>query len=224
MRVVLASVGAVLVLPPLQCLLLNWVDPPLTGTMLQRAWQSWDEGEGWRLPDYQFVPMAKLPRHVAVAAMSSEDRSFVHHDGFDWVSIRRAWHRYRTEPGAKLVGGSTISQQVARNVFLFQQRSWVRKGLEAWYTVWLELFVSKRRILETYVNIAEMGPMTFGVEAAARQWFGKPAAKLRFDESAKLMALLPSPRRWTPKSPNVVRRAAWIQRTAIGFPKELNPD
>ncbi len=213
-----------MLVPPLQCLLLNWVDPPVTGTMLQRTLENgWDHGD-WSLPAYQWASLETLPRSLPTAAMSSEDRSFLHHDGFDWVAIRRAWDRYRNRPGGRLVGGSTISQQVARNVFLAQHRSWLRKGLEAWYTVWLELLVPKRRILEVYLNVAEMGPMVFGAEAAARHWFSRPAKDLTFPQCASLIGLLPSPRRWTPKTPHVQRRAAWILRSPVAFPKKLMPD
>ncbi|MBM4343984.1 MAG: monofunctional biosynthetic peptidoglycan transglycosylase [Deltaproteobacteria bacterium] len=215
---------AALALPPAQCLLLNWVDPPWTGTMLQRSLQNGWAGAGWSLPAYRWTDLEDLPRSLPTSAMSSEDRSFLHHDGFDWVSIRRAWGRYRNRPGSRLVGGSTISQQVARNVFLVQHRSWLRKGLEAWYTVWLEATVSKRRILEVYLNVAEMGPMVFGAEAAARHWYGKSAKDLSSAQSAALIGLLPSPRRWTPKSPHVQRRATWILRSPVSFPKSLMPD
>jgi monofunctional biosynthetic peptidoglycan transglycosylase len=106
-------------------------------------------------------------------------------------------------------------------VFLTQHRSWVRKGLEAWYTVWLELLVPKERILEVYLNVAELGPMVFGVEAAALYWFKHPASQLRAGEAASLAAMLPSPNRWTPKTPRVKRRAAWIQSAPITLPRDI---
>ncbi|MSQ82972.1 MAG: monofunctional biosynthetic peptidoglycan transglycosylase [Myxococcales bacterium] len=220
-RTVVALVAMVLVGPPLQCAVLNWVDPPVTGTMLQRTWQHWDTTGDWTLPAYTWVDLEDMPRSVPTAAMSSEDRSFLSHDGFDWVAIRRAWHRYQTKPTARLVGGSTISQQVARNAFLAQNRSWLRKGLEAWYTIWLEALVSKRRILEVYVNIAEMGPMVFGVGAASQHWFAKPCHNLTLVQSATMIALLPSPRHWTPQLPHVQRRAKWIVRSPVTLPKRL---
>jgi monofunctional biosynthetic peptidoglycan transglycosylase len=196
--------------PACQCALLNVVDPPFTETMLQRAAENtWATGE-WRMPTYDFLPFSELPRPVLMSAIASEDRKFFTHNGFDMPAIRRAWRSYHGHESGKLIGGSTISQQVARNVFLWQNRSWLRKGLEAWYTIWLELLVPKRRILEVYVNIAEMAPMTFGAEAGAQYWYHKPAAKLRPAEAAHLLALLPSPRRWTPKTPYVEARARWI--------------
>lgn len=207
-----------LVVPPIQCALLNVVDPPVTETMLNRALLTGLDGQGWMLPAQSTVALASLPHHVPQAAVSSEDRAFFHHHGFDWPAIRRAWHRYRTEPGAHLVGGSTISQQVARNVFLWQRRSWLRKGLEAWYTVWLELLVPKHRILEVYLNVAELGPMVFGVDAAARHWYGKPASKLKPAEAAHLVALLPAPNTWTIATPHVQQRARWILASPVRIP------
>ncbi len=203
-------VGLACAVPACQCALLNVVDPPLTETMLARAiGNAWTNGE-WQWPTYTFVPLGDLPRSVLTSAIASEDRKFFSHNGFDVPAIRRAWKAYNGHEKGKLIGGSTISQQVARNAFLWQHRSWLRKGLEAWYTIWLELLVPKRRILEVYVNVAEMGPMTFGIEAGAQYWYHKPAAKLKPAESAHLLALLPSPRVWTPKTPYVESRARWI--------------
>ena len=211
----------VLVLPPLQCALLRWVDPPVTETMLVRTLsRGWHTGV-WSRPAYQWTDWADLPRHLPASAISSEDRGFFAHRGFDLVAIRRAWHRHQTRPEAKLVGGSTISQQVARNVFLWQHRSWLRKGLEAYYTLWMELLVPKQRILEVYLNIAELGPMVFGVEAAAHHWFGKPARRLSRGEGALLVAMLPAPNSWTPRTPHVQRRAAWIQRAGVRLPRSV---
>lgn len=218
LRLFLAGSLAFVLVPAVQCALLNWLDPPLTLTMLSRTLShGWQDGE-WGFPSHSPVPLASLPRCVPTAAVSSEDRLFYRHHGFDFGSIRHAWHRYRTEPNAKLVGGSTISQQVARNVFLWQHRSWVRKGLEAWYTVWLELLVPKHRILEVYLGIAEMGPMTFGIEAAAQRWYHKPARLLRASEAAHIVAMLPSPQRWSPQTPHVQKRAAWIERNPVRTP------
>lgn len=197
-------------IPALQCALLNVLDPPVTETMLARVvGHVWETGE-WQRPDYRYASLEVLPRHVLTAALASEDRKFFSHNGFDMPAIRRAWRAYNGHEGGKLIGGSTISQQVARNVFLWQHRSWIRKGLEAWYTIWLELLVSKSRILEVYVNIAEMGPMVFGIDAAAHYWYHKPLAQLKPAEAAHIIALLPSPRRWTPQTPYVQSRARWI--------------
>ena len=196
--------------PACQCALLNILDPPLTETMLARAvGNAWETGE-FHMPRYVFLPLSDIPRSVLTSAIASEDRKFFSHNGFDMPAIRRAWRNYNGHESGKLIGGSTISQQVARNVFLWQHRSWLRKGLEAWYTIWLEMLVPKHRILEVYVNIAEMAPMTFGIQAGSQYWYHKPAAKLKPAESAHLLALLPSPRVWTPKTPYVESRARWI--------------
>ncbi len=181
---------------------------------LERGWEVGD----WSLPTYAFISWSAIPKHAVVAALSSEDRGFFQHRGFDEPAIRRAWKRYREEPDKPLIGGSTISQQVARNVFLTQNRSWIRKGLEAYYTIWLELLVPKKRILEVYVNIAEMGPMVFGIESAAQFWFHKHAYQLKPIESAQLIAMLPSPRQWTPKTPHVQRRAQWMLHAPAHLP------
>lgn len=198
------------IVPACQCALLNVVDPPFTETMLARALGNGMETGEWRLPEYHYLPLGEMPRSVLTSAIASEDRKFFSHNGFDMPAIRRAWRAYNGHESGKLIGGSTISQQVARNAFLWQHRSWVRKGLEAWYTMWLELLVPKRRILEVYVNVAEMAPMVFGIEAGAQYWYRKPAAKLKPAESAHLLALLPSPRKWTPRTPYVESRARWI--------------
>jgi monofunctional biosynthetic peptidoglycan transglycosylase len=221
-RCLLWGTLGLLLLPPLQALLLRYVDPPVTHTMLSVAVRhGLDSGE-WRLPDYDWQPLQLLPRHALVAALSSEDRKFLQHRGFDVASIRRAWSRLqRNTPGGKVVGGSTISQQVARNVFLWQHRSWLRKGLEAWYTVWLETFVSKERILEVYLNIAEMGPMVFGLEAASQHWYHKPARLTRPADTAALIALLPAPARWRPTDRHVQRRVAWMRSAPARLPADF---
>jgi monofunctional biosynthetic peptidoglycan transglycosylase len=216
LRLLAWAVLAFVTLPPLQCALLRFVDPPLTLTMLGRSLRhGWQDGD-WRLPDHDSTDLSTLPRHVPAAALASEDRGFFSHHGFEWGAIERAWERYR-KGAKKMRGGSTISQQVARNVFLTQHRNFVRKGLEAWYTVWLELIVPKRRILEVYLNVAEMGPMVFGIEAAAQHWYGKPAKNLRPFEAARIVAILPSPNRWTPHGPQALRRAAWMAGNPVSL-------
>jgi monofunctional biosynthetic peptidoglycan transglycosylase len=183
--------------------------------MAERAWES--PSEGW--PAYDPVPIEQIPRHVVQAALTAEDQRFLEHDGFDFDAIEKAWAHNRS--GGTVRGASTISQQVARNVWLWQERTWLRKGLEAWYTVWLELLVPKERILELYLNVAEMGPMTFGVEAAAQKWYGKPASRLTRTEAATIVAMLPSPRKRTPGTPYVQRKAGWIVRNAVELPKDF---
>lgn len=189
-------------LPVGESLWLNAMDPWWTSTMVETC--------GAQLPAYRPIPIEQMPRHAVRAALTSEDQKFFTHDGFDWDAIEKAWDAYGKKTGHSLRGGSTISQQVARNVFLWQGRNWVRKGLEAWFTVWLELLVPKDRILEVYLNVAEMGPCTFGLEAAAQHWYGRPASGLEPLESASIIAMLPAPDRRTPTSPVVVKHAQWI--------------
>lgn len=214
--VVTVAIAATVWLPASQCLLLNAMNPWWTQTMVGASWDHWRETGTIAAPVYHPVPIRTLPAHVGRAAVISEDQRFYAHHGFDTEAIAEAWEAYRAhEPGQPLRGGSTISQQVARNVFLWQGRTWVRKGIEAWYTVWLELLVPKDRILELYLNVAEMGPQTFGVEAAARRWYGKPAAELSAAEAAAIISLLPLPTRRTPASPVVQRHARWILAQSV---------
>ncbi len=199
-----------------QVLLARWVDPPTTITMLTEA--SRDPREvGWRHPDHWPVSLAAAGR-TARAFVASEDAAFFLHDGFDWRSICAARKAHEQDARKRLRGGSSITQQVARNVFLIQRRSWIRKGLEAWYTVLLEAFLPKDRILELYLSVAQTGPMTFGVEAGAQRWFGVPAASLTSDQAARLAWLLPDPRRRRPTTESATTEARVIQRRGAPFP------
>ncbi len=146
--------------------------------------------------------------------MAAEDQRFPEHNGFDLQAIEKA--RDHNARGGRLRGASTISQQVAKNLFLWQGRSWIRKGLEVWYTVLIEALWPKSRILEMYANIAEFGDGIYGAQAASRQYWNKDASRLTPAESARLAAVLPSPRRYSAAKPGpyVQRRAAWIQRQA----------
>jgi len=169
---------------------------------------------------HHWVPSAEIAPSVKLAVIAAEDQRFPDHRGFDFKAISRALEHNRE--GGRTRGASTISQQVAKNLFLWSGRSWVRKGLEAGFTVLIEVFWPKRRILEVYLNIAEFGEGVYGVEAAARHHFGKSAAQLSDYEAALLAAVLPSPRRYRihPPSPYVTERAAWIQgqMTQLGVP------
>jgi monofunctional biosynthetic peptidoglycan transglycosylase len=160
------------------------------------------------------VPWERISPHAAVAVLASEDQRFPQHAGFDLESIADAVEE--RSRGGRLRGASTISQQVAKNLFLWPGRSWLRKGLEAWLTVWIEALWPKPRILEVYLNVAQFGPCTFGVGAASRRFFGKEPAHLTLAEASLLAAVLPNPvrRRVEAPSPGVRRRAAWIARQA----------
>jgi monofunctional biosynthetic peptidoglycan transglycosylase len=152
---------------------------------------------------YQFkqkwVSLSDISPYVVKAVIASEDNLFYQHKGFDWKEINIAMEQ--NKQGKRLRGASTISQQVAKNVFLWPDRSWLRKGLEAYYTVLIELLWNKERIMEVYLNVAEMGKGIFGIEAAAQAYFKKPASKLSAKEAALVAAALPSPLKRNPAKP-----------------------
>jgi monofunctional biosynthetic peptidoglycan transglycosylase len=159
---------------------------------------------------HEWVSWASISRHVAVAVIAAEDQKFPVHDGFDFNAIDQALDD--AGRGRRQRGASTISQQVAKNLFLWPGHSWARKGLEAWFTILIEALWPKQRILEVYLNSAEFGRGIWGVEAASRKYFGKPAALLTQREAALLAAVLPSPKRMNAANPSayVQRRQDWI--------------
>lgn len=168
-------------------LVLRWLPPPTSAVMLSRTL-----AEGVR-QDYRWVDIGQVSAHAALAVVAAEDQKFPDHFGFDLQAIREAVTD--TAQGGRLRGASTLTQQVARNLFLWQGRSYLRKGLEAWLSVLLEIFWPKQRILEVYLNIAETGNRLFGIEAAARHYFGRPAGALTPEQAALVAAVLPNPRR-----------------------------
>lgn len=187
-------------------ILLKWVDPPITITQLV----SWVSGHGLKR---DYVSRRNMSPQVRLAVIASEDQLYPDHDGFDWKSIRKAMEYNKRKPG-RTRGGSTISQQVAKNVFLWQGRSWLRKGLEVYFTFMIEKIWGKKRILEVYLNVIEMGKGVFGVEAAAQTYFHKRAKDLTKREAALIAACLPNPKRYRiwPASSWMLQRAAAIQR------------
>jgi monofunctional glycosyltransferase len=154
--------------------------------------------------------MKNISPYAKLAVICSEDQLFPDHDGFDFKSIEKAMKH--NQKSKSLHGASTISQQVAKNVFLWQGRSWIRKGLEVYFTFMIELIWGKKRILEMYLNVSEMGKGVFGVEAAARYYFNKPASALTRQEAARIAACLPNPKVFTikPLSAHVAGRSVWI--------------
>ncbi|OLY94619.1 monofunctional biosynthetic peptidoglycan transglycosylase [Cnuella takakiae] len=185
---------------------LKWVNPPITLTQLG----SLISGDGLKR---DYVSGDELSPNIKLAVMASEDQVFPDHGGFDWKSIDRAIKHNDKKP-QKVRGASTISQQTAKNVFLWQGRSWVRKGLEVYFTKMIEWIWGKERILEMYVNVIEMGPGIYGAEAAAQNYFNKPASKLTRREAAMIAACLPNPKKYTvkPLSSYVSKRTGWVQR------------
>ena len=161
---------------------------------------------------HQWLDLVLISKHLQLAVISSEDQQFFSHYGFDFAAIKAAISH--NNQGKKLRGGSTISQQTAKNVFLWPQRSWLRKGLEAWFTLLIELIWDKPRILEVYLNSIEMGEGVFGANAAAKYWFNKEAKHLTAQQAAAIAAILPNPRKYraTSASAYVKKRQRWILR------------
>lgn len=187
-------------------IILKWVNPPITLTQLA----SWVAGNGLKR---DYVSWEDLSYTIKLAAISSEDQLFPDHSGFDWKSIEKAI-KYNERKPNRIKGASTISQQVAKNVFLWQGRSWLRKGLEIYFTKMIEWIWGKKRILHVYLNVIEMGKGIFGAEAAARNYFKKPAAKLTRKQAAMIAASLPNPKKYsvTPLSNYVAKRRGWVLR------------
>lgn len=186
--------------------LLKWVDPPITLTQLG----SWITGNGLKR---DYVDAKEMSPYARLAVISSEDQLYPDHSGFDWKHIEKAMEYNKRKPG-RVRGASTISQQVAKNVFLWQGRSWIRKGLEVYFTFMIETIWGKKRILEMYLNIAEMGPGIFGIEAAAQNYFKKSAKQLNRQEAAMIAACLPNPKKYTvkPLSNFVAGKYPWVLR------------
>ncbi len=203
---------ALVLLSVLQVAALRFVDPPVSMVMVEHRLRAWVEGDGDFRLRYQWRDLGQISTSLPLAAIAAEDQRFAEHRGFDLEAIEKA--REQHARGGRLRGASTISQQTAKNVFLWSGRSWVRKGLEAWYTVLMELMWPKQRILEMYVNVAEFGPGIYGAQAAAQAFFGKDADALTAAEAARLAAVLPSPRRYSASNPGpyVQRRTGQIQR------------
>jgi monofunctional biosynthetic peptidoglycan transglycosylase len=206
-RPLLTLLVVLCLLPFIGVALHRFVPPPPTLLM----WQQAIKGQGM---DYRWRSLNDISPNLVYSAIAAEDARFCSHGGFDMAAIRQALEA--NERGGRVRGGSTISQQTAKNVFLWPGRDWVRKGLEAGYTVLIETGWNKRRILEVYLNVAEFAPGVYGAEAGARHWFGKSARDLTASEAARLAAILPSPRRYRAAQPGpyVRRRAARVQAAA----------
>ena len=200
--------------PPAVVLALRWLPPPTSAFMLLSE---------TRPVDYVWVPAARHPQTLRDAVIAAEDQKFYTHHGFDYEAIALALEH--NQKSKRKRGASTITQQVAKNLFMWPSRSYLRKGLEASFTILIELCWPKERILETYLNVAEFGPGTYGVEAAARKFFDKAAQELTPTESARLAAVLPNPRKWSARSPGpyVQARVDWIL-ARIGYAPRPLPE
>lgn len=191
----------------LMVVIYKWVPVPFTPLMAIRYFENPDEEIR-----HDWVAMENISGNLKVAVIASEDQNFPNHNGFDYKAIQKAMED--NKKGRRVRGASTISQQTAKNVFLWPQRSWFRKGLEVYFTFWIELLWSKERILEVYLNSIEMGKGIYGAEAASQAWFGKSAANLTTYEAAAIAAILPNPRQYRakPASNFIQGRQAWIVR------------
>ncbi len=158
----------------------------------------------------EWVPLEEISNNLEQAVVASEDNEFLEHYGFDFEAIKKA--RELNKKSKKVRGASTISQQTAKNVFLWPDRTWVRKGLEVYFTALIEVFWGKRRILEVYLNVIEMGDGIYGAEGASKTYFHKPAKRLSKPEAALIAAVLPNPRKWNPTIPTsyIIRKQNWI--------------
>lgn len=192
--------------------LFRWAPVPFSSLMVQRQFAGTFGSKGHQAQKYSWVSLEQISQHAPLAVIAAEDQKFLSHHGFDFEAIGKAWQENQRRKNPR--GASTISQQVAKNLFLWPGKSFLRKGMEAYFTLLLEGLWPKRRILEVYLNVAEFGPGIFGVEAASRAYFHKPAAKLNAAEAAILAAILPSPLRSSVLKPSgyITNRAWQIQK------------
>ena len=219
------AVVALALLPVAQVGCVRFINPPTTPEMLRATWFPPDEAARARGLRYEWMPLADVPVPLVRFLWASEDQRFFEHDGIDFEEIDAALEEAR-RTGKRPRGGSTITQQCARSLFLWQGRSWLRKGLEAYYTVLMEALLSKRRILELYVNVIEFGPGIYGVKAAAETCFGVPPRRLTTGQMALLAAVLPNPKEWNPARPSArlwqrQRRVLRLERQADFPEREL---
>ena len=216
---ILILLVALLVIPAMQVAVVRFIDPPVTLPMLiDRAGAMFSSGPKHPLR-YHWIDLPQIPEMFLEHLWISEDQRFFQHEGFDWkeleVALKEAERKEKSVRGV-----STITNQCARSIFLWQGRSWIRKGLESYYTIWMEMLLSKRRILELYANVIEMGRGIYGVEAASQHYFGVNARGLTRQQSAMLAAVLPNPKGWDPTKPN--RTLRWRQRRILQREREAN--
>jgi monofunctional glycosyltransferase len=210
-----------LLIPAMQVGAVRFVNPPRTLPM-------WIDQMSTSAPKaplrYRWIPLAQIPEMFLKHLWISEDQRFFQHEGFDWKEMDLAVKEAERK-GRPVRGASTITNQCARSIFLWQGRSWIRKGLESYYTVWMEMLLPKRRILELYANVIEMGRGIYGVEAASQHYFGVSARGLSREQSAMLAAVLPNPKGWDPTKPSMMLR--WRQQRILQreqtahFPEKL---
>jgi len=202
----------------LSVLLLKWIKPPTSSIMIQRKIEALVLWNDRQMIAYEWFSYDDISKQIAIAVIAAEDQNFPFHFGFDFEQIEKAIQQH--ERGRRLRGASTITQQVAKNLFLWEGRSFIRKGFEAYFTVLIELLWSKERILEVYLNIIETGDMIFGVGAASQIYFKKLPAKLTRSQAALIAATIPNPKRFSARNPSgyIFRRQSWIlgQMSSLG--------
>jgi monofunctional biosynthetic peptidoglycan transglycosylase len=179
-------------------ILYRFVNPPVTFLMIERGFERKADGKDWKI-DKQWKNFDDIADPMKRAAVAAEDQTFLENHGFDFNAIEKAIKK--NEKSKKLIGGSTISQQTAKNVFLWPGRSLIRKGFEAWFTLLMEVFWSKKRIMEVYLNVIEMGDGIYGVEAASQAYFHKSASDLTNQQAAAIAVIFPSPLKWSATNP-----------------------
>jgi monofunctional glycosyltransferase len=214
---------AFFILSIVSVIIYRWVPVPVTPLMIIRNIEQLGDGKGIVM-EHDWVPLEEISPKLQLAVVCSEDQNYLKHFGFDLGAIKKAMKE--NEEGKRFRGGSTITQQTAKNVFLWQGRSYLRKGLEAWFTLLIEIFWSKERIMEVYLNSIEMGNGIYGAEAASQYWFHKPAKKLTKEEAAAIAAILPNPIRLkaNPASAYVNTRKAWIKQQMNFWGNKLDYD
>lgn len=204
-----------LAIPIIAVVVFKWVPVPMTPLMIIRSFEQWQDDKDivWK---HDWVSIDNVSSHLELAVVCSEDQNFLKHNGFDMGAIEKAIEN--NKKGKRVRGASTISQQTAKNVFLWPGRSWLRKGLETYVTFLIELIWSKERIMEVYLNSIEMGNGIYGAEAASQHWFKKSAINLNRSEAAAIAAILPNPRKYRANPPTnyIARRKAWVVRQ-MGF-------
>lgn len=217
--VLLAVALVILLIPPVQVAFAVLFDPPIIPMRIQRRFEAWREGKPLGEAPSRWVALRNIPESFIHFVWASEDQQFFNHQGFDIPQIRKAIQEAQDgngEPG----GVSTITMQCARSLFLWQGRSYFRKALEAYYTIWMELLMSKRRILELYLNHIEFGPGIYGIGAAARHYFNTTPDQLTRSQMVALAAILPNPLKWSPVRPDrtVIRKIRRVERLSSQAP------
>ena len=212
-RLIVTVLLVALIVPPVSVIVYRFVPPPITILMIERAVQ----GHGM---DYRWRPMDEISPNLVQAAVASEDARYCQHHGFDFGAMQKAMAHNEKRPN-RIKGGSTISQQTAKNAFLWPGRDYVRKGIEAGYTVLIEAIWGKRRIMEVYLNIIEFGPGIYGAQAASQRFFHEDASQLTPVQAAHLIAVLPKPLKWKAENsgPYIAKRSRVID-TRIGTVRE----